>query len=56
MAQLTLQFKDLALKEFELTGQSMTMGREPDNDIVVENLLVLWLPCSYRFLQAENTS
>ena len=40
MAQLTLQFKDLALKEFELTGQSMTMGREPDNDIVVENLLV----------------
>ena len=40
MAQLTLQFKDLALKEFELTGQSITMGREPDNDIVVENLLV----------------
>ena len=40
MAQLTLQFKDLALKEFELTGQSMTMGREPDNDIIVENLLV----------------
>ncbi len=40
MAQLTLQFKDLALKEFELSGQSMTMGREPDNDIIVENLLV----------------
>ena len=40
MAQLTLQFKDLALKEFELTGQSMTMGREPDNDVIVENLLV----------------
>ena len=40
MALLTLQFKDLALKEFELTGQSMTMGREPDNDIIVENLLV----------------
>jgi len=28
------------LKEFEITGQSMTMGREPDNDIIVENLLV----------------
>ena len=40
MAQLTLQFKDVAVKEFELTGQSMTMGREPDNDIIVENLLV----------------
>jgi pSer/pThr/pTyr-binding forkhead associated (FHA) protein len=40
MAQLTLQFKDLALKEFEITGQIMTMGREPDNDIIVENLLV----------------
>ena len=40
MALLTLQFKDLALKEFELSGQSMTMGREPDNDIIVENLLV----------------
>lgn len=40
MALLTLQFKDLALKEFELTGQSMTIGREPGNDIIVENLLV----------------
>ncbi len=40
MALLTLQFKDLALKEFELTGESLTIGREPGNDIVVENLLV----------------
>ena len=40
MALLTLQFKDLALKEFELTGQSLTIGREPGNDIIVENLLV----------------
>jgi len=40
MAQLTLQFKDLALQEIELTGNSKTIGREPGNDIVVENLLV----------------
>lgn len=40
MALLTLQFKDLALKEFELTGESLKIGREPGNDIIVENLLV----------------
>ena len=40
MAQLTLQFKDLALQEIELTGHSKTIGREPGNDIIVENLLV----------------
>ena len=40
MALLILQFKDLALKEFELTGESLTIGREPGNDIIVENLLV----------------
>ena len=40
MAQLTLQFKDLALQEIELTGDSKTIGREPGNDIIVENLLV----------------
>ena len=40
MALLTLQFKDLALKEFELTGESIKIGREPGNDIIVENLLV----------------
>ncbi len=40
MALLTLQFKDLALKEFELTGESIKIGREPGNEIIVENLLV----------------
>ena len=40
MALLTLKFKDLPLKEIELAGDSKTIGREPSNDIVVENLLV----------------
>ena len=40
MALLTLKFKDLPLKEIELAGDSKTIGREPANDIVVENLLV----------------
>ena len=40
MAQLTLKFKDLILKEFPLEGDSKTIGREPTNDVVVENLLV----------------
>jgi predicted component of type VI protein secretion system len=40
MAQLTLQFKDLVLKQLPLAGVGRTIGREPGNDIVVENLLV----------------
>jgi predicted component of type VI protein secretion system len=40
MALLTLKFKDLPLKEIELAGDSKTIGREPSNDIIVENLLV----------------
>jgi len=40
MALLTLKFKDLPLKEFELAADSKTIGREPANNIVVENLLV----------------
>ena len=40
MALLTLKFKDLPLKEIELAGDSKTIGREPANDIIVENLLV----------------
>jgi pSer/pThr/pTyr-binding forkhead associated (FHA) protein len=40
MAQLILKFKDLVLKEFDLEGGGVTIGREPDNDIIVENLLV----------------
>jgi pSer/pThr/pTyr-binding forkhead associated (FHA) protein len=40
MALLTLKFKELPLKEIELAGDSKTIGREPANDIVVENLLV----------------
>jgi pSer/pThr/pTyr-binding forkhead associated (FHA) protein len=40
MAQLTLKFKEMALKELELAGDSKTIGREPGNDIIVENLLV----------------
>ena len=40
MALLTLKFKELVIKEFQLEGDSKTVGREPSNDIVVENLLV----------------
>ena len=40
MAQLTLKFKELVLKEIPLEGDSRTIGREPGNDVVVENLLV----------------
>jgi predicted component of type VI protein secretion system len=40
MALLTLKFKELVIKDFPLTGDSRTVGREPSNDIVVENLLV----------------
>ena len=40
MAQLTLKFKELVLKEIPLAGDSKTIGREPGNDVVVENLLV----------------
>ncbi|UCG12470.1 MAG: FHA domain-containing protein [Deltaproteobacteria bacterium] len=40
MAQLTLKFKEMVLKEFSLDGGSKTIGRELGNDIVVENLLV----------------
>jgi predicted component of type VI protein secretion system len=40
MALLTLKFKELVITEFQLAGESKTVGREPNNDIVVENLLV----------------
>ena len=40
MALLTLKFKELVITEFQLAGESKTIGREPSNDIVVENLLV----------------
>ena len=40
MALLTLKFKELVIKEFQLEGDGITVGREPSNDIVVENLLV----------------
>ncbi len=40
MALLTLKFKELVIQEFQLAGDSKTIGREPGNDIIVENLLV----------------
>jgi len=40
MAQLTLKFKDLILKDVQLADQGKTIGREPGNDVIVENLLV----------------
>lgn len=40
MACITLKFKDLALKEYPLESGHITIGREPGNDIVLENLLV----------------
>jgi predicted component of type VI protein secretion system len=40
MASITLKFKDLVLKEYAIEGGSKTIGREPGNGIILENLLV----------------
>ncbi len=41
MATLTLKFKDSVLADFELNrGESLKIGRQGDNDIVIENLAV----------------
>src|SRR5262245_11076693 len=40
MAKLILQFKGANIKEFLLEKSSITIGRDPKNDIVVDNLAV----------------
>ena len=40
MAKLTLQFKGANIKEFLLEKASITIGRDPKNDIVIDNLSV----------------
>jgi predicted component of type VI protein secretion system len=40
MARIILKFKDLVLKDFSLDEGSQTIGREPGNGVVLENLLV----------------
>src|SRR5262247_2923232 len=40
MAKLILQFKGANIKEFLLEKTSITIGRDPKNDIVIDNLAV----------------
>ncbi len=40
MAKLVLKFNDATLNEFVVRQGNMTIGRRPDNDIVIENLAV----------------
>ncbi len=40
MVKLVLTFKDVALEEFPVTKTPVTVGRTPDNDIVIDNTLV----------------
>ena len=40
MVKLVLKFKDVVLEEFPVTRESVTVGRAPDNDIVIDNTLV----------------
>ncbi len=40
MVKLVLKFKDVALGEFPVTQTSVTVGRSPNNDIVIDNALV----------------
>ena len=40
MAKLLLQFKGANIKEFLLEKTAITIGREPKNDIVIDNLAV----------------
>ena len=40
MVKLVLTFKDVVLEEFPVTQSSVTIGRTPDNDIVIDNTLV----------------
>jgi pSer/pThr/pTyr-binding forkhead associated (FHA) protein len=40
MAKLILQFKGVNIKEFLLEKTSITIGRDPKNDIVIDNLAV----------------
>jgi len=40
MAKLILQFKGANIKEFLLEKTAITIGRDPKNDIVIDNLAV----------------
>ena len=38
MATLTLRFKEKTIREYEIVGgQNLSIGRNPDNDIVIDN-------------------
>ena len=40
MAKLILKFKETTLQEIALTQSPITIGRDPDNDVVIDNLAV----------------
>ena len=40
MVKLVLKFKDVALGEFPVAQTPVTVGRSPNNDIVIDNALV----------------
>jgi pSer/pThr/pTyr-binding forkhead associated (FHA) protein len=40
MANLILMFKDQVIKKFPFEQGSMTIGRQPENDIIIDNLAV----------------
>lgn len=40
MVKLVLTFKEVTLEEFPVTTTPVTVGRTPDNDIVIDNTLV----------------
>lgn len=40
MDKLILRFKDQVVQEYQITGDQVKIGREPDNDIVIDNVAV----------------
>jgi len=40
MAKLILKFKETTLQEIALTQSPITIGRDPDNDVVIDNLAI----------------
>lgn len=52
MAKLELRFEKQVLGEFPVVGRPLTIGRAPDNDVVIDNLGVSTLHA--RLMQAED--
>ena len=40
MVRLVIKFKDVVVEEFSVTKETVTVGRAPDNDVVIDNELV----------------